>query len=566
MKIKEIIAAFSFFAALLVALPAGASNIPEFYQRIRISGDGALGIEESVKVFFDSPRHGIYRDIPVKYRTEAGNPLTTAVKIISVADGKTGKEISYSTSRQGNYLRIKIGDADKTVVGEQNYSIEYEVSRALLFLEDEDQLYWNVSTEPWNDLGWPERARAEVELPPGVSLGAVRTRCFVGLGYGGPENCAKTDVGSTIEFSAENSPLTIVVGWPKGAVREPTRSERARLWLADNGIIFWPVAVFVAMYALWHKKGRDPKVKSSIVVQYAPPEGVSPAELGALVNSAVGKNEITATIVDLAVRGYLEIEEKEEKGVFGGGSGYSFRLVKPSDAGLKPHEAHVLDGIFGDAEAGEKKELSELQNEFYKSAEAAKGSVLLAAVGRGWFSRSPRSVRGAYVGMAAAYLAVVFFLAGALMSNGPTWMISLIIPAAIIAFFGYFMPARTLKGTDAFAHALGFKEYLSKAEKYRLKWEEKENIFEKYLPYAMIFGVVDKWAKAFEGILNEPPNWYHGAAYGNWTPLLFIHSLNAATESISNTIFTAPSAKGGGGFGGGGFGGGGFGGGGGGSW
>jgi uncharacterized membrane protein len=133
-------------------------------------------------------------------------------------------------------------------------------------------------------------------------------------------------------------------------------------------------------------------------------------------------------------------------------------------------------------------------------------------------------------------------------------------------FFGYFMPARTVKGTDAYAWALGFKEYLSKAEKYRLKWEEKENIFEKFLPYAMVFGVVDKWAKAFAGLNTQPPSWYHGSSMNVWSPIIFANTLSTATSSFGHAMMTAPSAKGGGGFGGGGMGGGGFGGGGGGSW
>ena len=170
--------------------------------------------------------------------------------------------------------------------------------------------------------------------------------------------------------------------------------------------------------------------------------------------------------------------------------------------------------------------------------------------------------------MAITYWFLYGTIVAAFGVSGPTAAVSLFLPGAIIIFFGYFMPARTLKGTVAYSQALGFKEYLSKAEKYKLQWEEKENIFEAFLPYAMIFGVVDKWAGAFEGIDKEPPNWYRGGVMNNWSPLIFAHALTSATSSIGQSLAVAPSAKGGsgGGFGGGGFGGGGFGGGGGGSW
>jgi uncharacterized membrane protein YgcG len=568
---KRIFYAFLASISLLFALPALADSFPSFDQTISISADGWLTVEEAVTVEFDSPRHGIYREIPVKYRTPSGNPFSVRVNVYSVMDGN-GVPVPYSLSRSQNDLVVKIGDPDKTVIGRRKYVVLYSAERALLFAESQDQLYWNVITEPWENMGIPEKSSVKIVLPPGIAAGDIGTRCFTVSGSSSDGDCSKTVSESEAEFSARNAPLTVVVGWPKGHVSPPTREDRLRSWLADNGIVFLPLLAFIGMFYLWYKKGRDPKVTGSIAVQYDPPEGASPAELGALVNSAVRKEEITATIIDLAVRGYLEIIEKNEESFIGRKAAYSFKMLKPADGSLRPHEERVMDGIFGSASgAGAEVSMTELQHKFYQPAEEAKGLVFDAAVRRGWFSKSPKLVRGIYIALAAAYAAGAFviwlFLAGSgSVAVGPVWVASLAIPAAIIAVFGYFMPSRTLKGTSAFAHALGFREYLSKAEKYRLKWEEKENIFEKYLPYAMAFGVVDKWARAFEGALNEPPSWYRGTGYAHWTPMLFASSLNDAASSFAGSMYSAPSSGGGGGFGGGGFGGGGFGGGGGGSW
>lgn len=127
------------------------------------------------------------------------------------------------------------------------------------------------------------------------------------------------------------------------------------------------------------------------------------------------------------------------------------------------------------------------------------------------------------------------------------------------------MPKKTEKGTEAYWKILGFREYINTAEKYRVQFQEKENIFEKYLPYAIIFGLADKWAKAFEGIYLQPPTWYEGEFGPRFTTYAFVNSLNHSLSSI-NSAFISRSGGGGSGFGGGGFSGGGGGGGGGGSW
>jgi hypothetical protein len=560
------IATIFFAAVLMTAAPALANGFSSFDQNIRVGADSTLVIQETVKVDFSDARHGIYRDIPVRYKTSAGNPFSLRVKVLSVTDGN-GLAVQYSTSRAGDNLRVKIGDPDVTITGRQTYVITYSVSRALLYFADHDELYWNAIVEPWGDLGLSQATSVTVLLPGSVAAKDITTRCFAQVGSNDESGCHKSASAGEAQFSAGGTPLTVVVGWPKNIVTAPSAASQVREWLADNWIVFWPVVAFLGMFFLWYKKGRDPKVKQAIVVQYEPPADTAPAELGGLVKSAVGKEDITATIIDLAVRGYLEITEKKKDGVFGQKTDYSFSLANDDRSALKPLEERVLTGIFGyGANKGAEVSMIELQYKFYDSAEAAKKLTFDSIVAKGWFSKSPTAVRGAYVGFAVFYVMAIVFLARGVLDNGLVWIFSIFAPAAFIALFGYFMPARTLKGTAAFAQALGFKEFISKAETYRLKWAEKENIFEKYLPYAMVFGVVDKWAKAFEGLLNEPPRWYHGAAYNNWTPLLFVSSLNNATSSFASTMFTAPSAKGGGGFGGGGFGGGGFGGGGGGSW
>jgi uncharacterized membrane protein YgcG len=259
------------------------------------------------------------------------------------------------------------------------------------------------------------------------------------------------------------------------------------------------------------------------------------------------------------------IEEQEKKGVFGSSKSYVFELKKDfADAeDLLPFERAVLENVFH-GRAGQRVELKDLENVFFRAIPGIKTQMSSAVVARGWYKGSPAKIRATYWSVAVGYAFVAFFLWRG--NVGPITVVSLGLPAALIAIFGYIMPARTRAGVDAYMKTMGFKEFISKAEKYRAKWAEKENIFFDFMPYAMVFGVADKWAKAFEGLNQNPPDWYRGAPGLVWSPIFFANSMTAAASSFGHALATAPSSRGGGGFGGGGGGGGGFGGGGGGSW
>jgi uncharacterized membrane protein YgcG len=562
-------------SALMLAMAgrALASGISSFDQKINVKNDGTFAVTETVLVNFDEERHGIYRDIPVNYKTDAGNPFSIKVKVDSVTD-ENGTPLTYAVGKSGGDLEIKIGDPNTLITGKREYVITYEVSRALLFLADQDQLYWNVSTEAWSDLGWPAKASAEVTLPSSVGGDKIQTRCFTGLGAGASEDCTMSKSADGAAFANagayDGAVLTIVVGWPKGVVREPSTFDEFLMWLGDNWILIIPIFAFAFLFWRWWKFGRDPKMTGPVIVEYEPTDGATPAELAVLEKGSGGMPEISATIVHLAVKGYLVIEESEKKNIIGTSRSYVFELKKEfaSDASLADFERVILDNIF-DGTVGERVNLNDLENKFYTALPGIKSAMSDAAVKRGWYKASPARVRGAYFGVAgglafAAYIVSRAFVGSSVL--GPTGYASLFAPAVLTAIFGYFMPARTPAGNAAYMKTLGFKEFISKAEKYRAKWEEKENIFSDYLPYAMIFGVADKWAKAFEGLDKNPPSWYRGAPGLVWSPLFFASSMTSAASSFGRSLAVAPSARGGGGFGGGGFGGGGFGGGGGGSW
>jgi uncharacterized membrane protein len=561
-------------ALLVIAFAVQASarelKIEKFSAEIFVHPDSTLDVTETIDVNFIGAWHGLYRTIPVEYATPQGFNYSLFVKFEGANDA-AGHPLKVESSRERHYLKWKIYVDDATDV-ERTIQLHYRVRNGLKFFEDHDELYWNVTGDEWDvPIG---DASAQILLPPGVT--GVRTNEFTGSVGSRAQNADVMASANTVDVSMArplsfHEGLTVVVGWDKGFVKEPGTSDLIDQFLASNWPLFLPIPVFLFMLWLWFTRGRDPRV-GPIAVQYAPPEGMSPAEAGTLVDEDAAMRDITATIVDLAVRGYMVIEEKEKSQMMGlvHNKEYVFHLKKsPKEwAGLKPHELVLLAGIFSNG-AHTDVELSSLQNQFYKNLPGIKESIFDALMERGYFQHRPDYVRSSFVvgGVAAG---ILFFFLGATLAakmgiSPVPFLIAAILSAGIIIGFGWFMPARTTEGAKALAGVLGFEDFLTHVEADRMdRISQTPETFEKFLPYAMALGVEKKWVGAFQNIYSQPPSWYQGGYYnGGFYPIMFVNSLDNMTMRASSVMASAPRSSGGSGFGGGGSSGGGFGGGGG---
>jgi uncharacterized membrane protein len=558
--------------ALAVAPPASARQlkIEKFSAEIFVQPDSTLDVTETIDVNFIGVWHGLYRTIPVEYVTPQGFNYSLFVKFKGATDA-ADQPLKVESSRQGHYLKWKIYVDDATDV-ERTIHLHYQVRNGLKFFEDHDELYWNVTGDEWDvPVG---NASAQILLPPGVT--GIRTNEFTGSYGSRAQNAAVKASENTVEVSmlrplSFHEGLTVVVGWDKGFVNEPGTSDLIKQFLASNWPIFFPIPVFLFMFWLWYTRGRDPRV-GPIAVQYAPPEGMSPAEAGALVDETAAMRDITATIVDLAVRGYIVIEEKDKQGMMGlvHNKDYVFHLKKGAKewTGLKSHELVLLAGIFSNGLLTDV-ELSSLQNEFYKNLPSITNSIFDELMELGYFQHRPDYVRSAFVG-GGVVLGVLFFFMGTAASQkmgmAPApFFIAAILSGGIIAGFGWFMRAHTANGVKALAGVLGFEDFLTHVEADHLdRISQTPETFEKFLPYAMALGVEKKWVGAFQNIYTQPPSWYQGGYYnGGFYPVMFISSLDNMTARAGTVMASAPRSSGGSGFGGGGSSGGGFGGGGG---
>lgn len=568
------------FVGILCFFPLSAQaqdfTINDFSANILINPDSSFTIKETLAVEFHQPRHGIYREIPYIYTDSLGSSVRTPIEVLSVTNGEGGK-LKAKVTRSGSIINIRIGDPGSYVSGLQKYEIFYKVENAVLFFGDHDELYWNVTGNEWK--AEIRRAECTVSLA-GEKTKEFRAACYTGRTGSSEKACTYSRADNFIEFRTERSlsageGFTIAYGWDKGLVSPPS-SFRKFLWLINleqNWVFILPFLSLIGMITLWYRVGRDPRDRESVTVMYGPPQfnkaPLSPAEVGALVDETLDARDITATIVGLAVKGYIKIEEKKEEGLIFDSKDYYLAKVKEADDTLPLFERELMSDIFGSMPG---KMVSELKNHFYAYIVPLKKTVFSELTKKKYFTVSPDKVRQLYAaaGFVTAIAATV--LLGLLFGDsigGVRTFLGGILCGLPIFGFAKFMPAKTRLGSAAYMDILGFEEFLNRAEKDQLLRMKDENLFSRFFPYALALNVADNWAKAFEGIYQQPPEWYVSPTRGSmFSPTGFNHSINSAMSSLSTAMFSAPrsSGTGGGGFSGGGSSGGGFGGGGGGSW
>jgi len=573
-----------FFLALFLLLFAfsaaqASESIDNFAIDIVINKDSSLQVAETITYdFAEFSRHGIYRDIPYKYHVRGSNYKLNFTDI-DVVD-EFGRAYPFTVSHIGRIMRVKIGDPNLLVRGKKVYVIKYKVKGVINYFSDYDELYWNITGNDWSV---PiKKVSAYVHLPSVSLPDDLRFKCFVGSA-GSNKSCASTQtLSGEIFFSANNlqarEGLTIVAGWPKGLVYEPQWWEVWRNRIADNYILLLPLLVLFVMLWLWNSRGRDPKGRGVIIPRYSPPSSLTPAEVGTIIDERVDRMDISAIIIDLAVRGYIKITRIEKKTFWGKNIDYRLEQLRPADDSLKDFETILLEGLFQDktdvaSYIGAKPHypvvnLSDLKEKFHKTVDKIRKKLYSDVSLAGYFTKNPKSVRVVYKTISGIFL-VIGFPAGIFF--GPLSLLAFPLSGVIVLIFSLFMPQKTKKGVKSYEHILGLKEYLSVAEKDRIKFhnapEKNPKLFEKLLPYAMVLKVEREWAEQFKEIYKQPPSWYDDPSGSGFSTVLLANNLHSFSTTASSVLNSRPSsaAAGGSGFSGGGVGGG-FGGGGGGSW
>ncbi|HET7338576.1 MAG TPA: DUF2207 domain-containing protein [Candidatus Dormibacteraeota bacterium] len=561
--------------------------VKSFHAQIAINPDSSLDIIENIQVDFGSQvKHGIFRNIPVRYRYDASHDRYYVLDVKSVTDGQS--PIPYTTYDQGADRVIKIGDPNRTVTAGNTYVISYALKGVMNSFPDHDELYWNVDGDQWPV---PKQfVSATVTLPGPSFQGAA---CYQGA-TGSHEACNYGNTAQSVTYSstrplASGEQMTVVTGLTKGAVTvaPPMLEPRLRRFPQDAfdinpltvGLGLLLLAAGIALIGwFWWLHGRDreyltqyyltndprdeaipPFHRDPVVVEFGPPQDLRPAVLGLILDESADTKDVTGTIVDLAVRGYLTITEVP------GEKDWVLTRKQGDVSGLLPYERTLFYGIF--ANGKQEVKVSELKGTFRTTLMSAERDIYSDAMGRKLFRVRPDLMRLGAIGVAVLAILVgagLTFLLGVAFGGGLIGVGVILVGLFLVAVHRA-LSTRTAAGRELMQRTLGFRLYMNTAEKYRQQFAEKAEIFTQLLPYAIVFGCVTRWAKAFEGIDTSQANgWYLGNR--PFQAALLASSLESMNSSIATAIASSPAASGSSGFGGGGFAGGGGGGGGGGSW
>lgn len=525
--------------------------IAAFESKIEVMPDRSAHVVETIHTVFNTPRHGIFRDIPVFYTDLSGNRFDLQLDVQSVL--LNNNPVPFERSWKGRNMSLKIGDPEVFVEGLQTYAIEYTVQNVVTFYEGYDEFYWNVTGTDWElPLNNPS---VEIRFPAGTVV--KQQACYTGE-YGSQEqNCTVQVEGNVVRAKGDHY-LTIAAGVEKGVIHEPTRVERLWMIVRDNWWGLIPLLLLGWTYSRWHKFGRDVR-KETVIPQYDAPEGMNAAAAAVLHGSYKMKFVLTAMIVEMAMGGYLEMNVTEKKN--GKVKDIVLKKLKDSD-GLDERYADLFNNVLF---RGDRSEVSLKQIGKDRSGSKVMSIVQkLVTVFRRNVLFDPVSLRRQ----------ILFVLLGAAMIIGSFFALAFGLFVATCTFvsgigvfiLGFLMRRRTEEGSELLRHVEGLHLFIKTAEVHRSEFQQREGMFEKVLPFAIAFGLAKHWARAFPD-LQYQPNWYHGTQ--PFTVSGFTHSFNSLSNQMYHNLAKTPASSSSGfssGSSGGGFSGGGFGGGGGGSW
>jgi hypothetical protein len=556
----------------------------DYYLSKDSDGAGQLKVIEKITAEFPSydQNHGLLRAVPQKYLDKSLH-----LNIVSVSDGNANN-LDYATYTQNNNLVLKIGNKDRYVHGTQSYTITYTLNNIIRFFDDHDEFYWNI-----NGVEWPqqiEKLSGRIHMPSEVAASLLPERyCYTGSQGSQNSNCtfteAKNNSETTLTLDVPKGLMpyqtaTFVIGFTEGTFKPlqmtfwESYGEAIMLVGALITVTILPILTFIILFSKWRKFGRDPKGRGTIIPEYQAPKGLSVLACSAIYEQSLPNKAVSAQIIDLAIKGYIRINETEAKQLLGKSKKYSLTLLKSAGDELSDDQKSLIRGIFGAKNVGDTVTMDDLKSSFYKRIQEISSSLMDSLTINGYFVKNPQKVRGIYIIsgilLLVAGVFTVMFIVG----------IGFIISAVLCFIFAAIMPARTQSGLAAKEHLDGLKLYISTAEKERFEYLQsvkgaeripikdsdtinKIKLFESLLPFAIIFGMEKSWSKQFESIYSQPPDWYNG----NWSTFntVYLASSIGAFNSASATSFSSPSSSSSSGFGGG-FSGGGGGGGGGGGW
>ncbi len=542
---------------------ASAESIKDFSIDYTIREDGVVLVEENILYDFGPEnRHGIFRTLERGHPQESGvwykeRKVDIEVKEVSLNQNY----VPYETTGSRNELEIKIGDPDSTITGEQLYRLRYELRGALSYGTAGAELYWNATGN-----GWPvpiEKVEVTVH-GENTDLLKLQSACYAGP-FGSDTPCTEIrNEGETVVFGEEGLQVN------EGLTIATEINDTKVAFLSTEQVSYLPLGfilatIFIIYLAIKvYRFRREFKKDIPIIAQYEPYSGYLPMYSGVLIDGRLDPRDITAGILYLAEQGFIKIKKTEKKVLFiFNTTDYEIILLRPQNDIPTQFLKTLMGLLFETTDPIETKVL--LSSLVTKKAA---NFVLIHSLEKNLKDdirasglTTNKLNQWSFTSYFTVALLVAFCLFFYTVEDGVGVIVYLLLPTVFLVATTK-MDRNTSKGYEVKNHLEGFKLFLSVTDKERFDFhnapEKSPELFMKYLPYAVAFGVEEKWAKVFSDITMPNPSWYEGSGgVANFSAVALTSDISAFSSSLSASSGTSGSSGGGSSGGGGGGGGGG---------
>jgi len=533
---------FSFFASEVSASDTFSSEeqISLFKSSIELEQGTDINIKEEISYYFPSAKHGIIREIPTNYKVQGGFKRPTTIKLNSLyyydKDFPNIKYDLYERSSENGYTIFQIGDSETTITGEYVFVIDYTIQNMINYFDDHDELYINITGNGWEV---PiNQAYAQIKVPGDIT----EKVCFTGIGGSSDSNCTFQDVDSKeVKISSNSSldvyeGLTVAIKMPKGTLEDTTKKQKVEMILANIGV-FLPIPVFFLLNSIVKRKKNK---KLTIIPHYDSPKGIYPLLAGYIFNKSLNNKHITAEMIKLAVDGYIKIRQDEKN---------TYSIVRTNkDKEVKNEVAkELLNGLLKEKDEIKIKDLS---SDFFKTVSTLRSTVEKEAYSGEYFDKSKRNLKGLFISFGAIggflSLTVLAPLLSTIAATG--WTVGVFLSFLVLLLLGIMVDVRSENGNKVYYELLGLKMYINTAEKHRIEFHNDPKkylgVFEKLLPFAIIFGLEKKWAKEFEDIYLEPPTWYDGD-FNTFNTYMIANSISKISSNVQSKSVPPSNSSGG---------------------
>lgn len=546
LKALFLVSAISMLVGLLLAEPALANNIRKLVSDVEVLKDGSVAVNETIQV--DGTQRAALMRILSAHCPDRAKAHVSAIKIIHVTD-ESGHKLPISTHFDGHEQTIRLDDKD-IIKKSHTYHLKYVVRKAINFLDDHPELMFDATgTEIPVKV---DLAQLRIKLPPHVELKSVEGKYYIGTA------CEGTPIPLPVvgdQFVIERKGLLPGEGliaeldFPKGTMNPPSILDHAK-WIFDD----WYLAIVLPVLAfliLWiHKQVLHWQWRKHAEETLWDTPKLTPAELGTLLDERADMPDITATLVDLAQRGYVTMRRIPNMGMFRL-SEHDVEFVRnPDPVNVKPlkeHEDILLKAIFVDTQ---KQYLGNLQGYMRDIVPRLKKSIMSGLVKEGYFVRNPETERQIFYSIGALLtaggIAIEYF--NLLEGESKMACLGMILTAAVLVMAVHFIPRRTEKAVHALALAIGLRERMSNPEKHEIdgKIAQEPWVFFRLLPYSIVLHSAEKWADAFKDKIYEAPFFYQvfrgSEVQEGFSSVEFMQDLWVSLGAIQAT-FNAPPPR-----------------------